>query len=83
MFSQDDFAIDTTAAEVRCPAGVRVALRVLKDGSSFADFGESCADCPLRASCTQSKSGRAIKLHPKHATLDRHRKRQRDEAWKR
>lgn len=30
----------------------------------------------------QSKSGRTIKLHPKHETLDRHRKRQRDEAWK-
>jgi len=82
MFSQDDFAIDTKAAEVRCPAGVRVSLRVQKDGSSVAEFGTSCAGCPQRPLCTNSKLGRTIKLHPKHATLDRHRKRQRDEAWK-
>ena len=82
MFSQDDFVIDTKAAEAGCPAGVRVALRVLKDGSSIAEFGGNCAACPKRTQCTSSKSGRTIKLHPKHSTLDRHRKRQRDEAWK-
>ena len=82
MFSQDAFAIDTAAGEVRCPSGVRVVLRVLKDGSSSAEFGGNCAECPLRSQCTTSKSGRTIRLHPKHATLDRHRKRQRDEGWK-
>jgi len=54
---------------------------MLKDGSRVAEFGERCAECPLRAKCTQAKSGRTIKLHPKHETLDRHRKRQRDDAW--
>ncbi len=82
MFSQDDFAIDTKGAEACCPAGVRVLLRVIKDGTRIAEFGNHCADCPLRPRCTQSKTGRAIKLHPKHETLDRHRRRQRDEAWK-
>ena len=82
MFSQDDFAIDTHAAEVCCPAGFRVSLRLPKDGSSIAEFGASCAECPQRSRCTASKSGRTIRLHQKHATLDRHRKRQRDEAWK-
>lgn len=82
LFSQDEFEIDTKAAEVRCPAGVRVSLHVLKDGSSSANFGESCAECPLRAQCTESKSGRTIKVHPKHDTLDRHRKRQRDDSWR-
>ncbi len=82
MFSQDDFAIDLVGAEVRCPAGVRVLLRLIKDGSRIAEFGDHCADCPLRPRCTKSKTGRAIKLHPKHETLDRHRRRQRDEAWK-
>lgn len=82
MFSQDDFEIDTKAGEVRCPAGVRVSLHMLKDSSRIADFGGSCAECPLRSECTKSKSGRTIKLHPKHETLDRHRKNQRDEAWK-
>jgi transposase len=82
MFSQDDFEIDTKASEARCPAGVRVSLHVLKDGSRLADFGASCAECPQRSQCTASKSGRTIKLHPKHETLDRHRSRQRDDAWK-
>jgi hypothetical protein len=48
MFSQDDFTIDTKSAEVSCPAGVRVSLRVLKDGSRVAEFGDHCADCPMR-----------------------------------
>jgi len=82
MFSQDDFTIDIKGAEVCCPAGVRVSLRVIKDGSRIAEFGDHCADCPLRPRCTQSKTGRVIKLHPKFETLDRHRRRQRDEAWK-
>jgi hypothetical protein len=82
MFSQDDFKIDTKAAEVCCPAGLRVSLNMLKDGSRLAQFGDNCAACPLRSQCTQSKAGRTIKVHPKHDTLDRSRKRQRDEAWK-
>jgi hypothetical protein len=82
MFSQDDFAIDTRGAEVCCPAGMRVSLRVLKDGSRFADFANHCSSCPLRSRCTESKTGRSIRLHPKHETIDRHRKRQRDDAWK-
>lgn len=82
MFSQDDFDIDMKAREVCCPAGVRVSLHMMKDGSSVADFGEHCATCPRRSGCTSSKSGRKIRLHPKHAVLDRHRKRQRDQTWK-
>ncbi len=82
MFSQDDFTIDTEGANITCPAGVRVALRMLKDRSRVADFGDPCVDCPMRPQCTQSKRGRSIRLHPKHDQLDHHRKRQRDEAWK-
>ncbi len=82
MFSQDHFEFDLVAGTVRCPAGVRVSLRVLNDGSSTADFAGNCAECPLRSKCTSSKSGRSIKLHPKHKTLDRHRKHQRDPDWK-
>jgi len=82
MFSQDDFEIDTVAGTVACPAGTRVVLRVLRDGSSTADFAGNCAECPLRSQCTKSKSGRTIHLHPKHKTLDRHRKHQRDPEWK-
>ena len=83
MFWQDRFEIDTTAGEVQCPAGVRVALRVFPSGARSALFGESCAQCPLRSACTTSKTGRLINVHPKHETLDRSRKRQRDPEWKR
>ena len=82
MFSQDDFEIDSMAGIVRCPAGVRVTLRVLKDGSSTAEFAGNCAQCALRSQCTKSQSGRTIRLHPKHKILDRHRKSQRDPEWK-
>lgn len=82
MFSQDAFDIDTKAGNVCCPAGVRVSLHVLNNGSRIAEFDKNCTDCPLRPQCTTSKSGRNIKVHPKHETLDRHRKRQRDEEWK-
>ena len=82
MFSQDDFDIDMKAGEVCCRAGVRVSLHMMKDGSRVANFGENCATCPRRSSCTSSKSGRKIRLHPKHSLLDRHRKRQRDQTWK-
>jgi transposase len=81
MFSQSDFDIDLTAGRVGCPAGVRVSLHVLKDGSSVAYFGVACAQCPQLARCTKSTSGRVIKVHAKHAMLDRHRKHQRDPQW--
>jgi hypothetical protein len=81
-FSQDDFRIDLDACTVQCPAGQLVKLRLSKDGSGEAQFGALCSDCPLRAQCTESKSGRTVYVHPKHRTLDRSRRRQRDPDWK-
>lgn len=81
-FSQDDFRIDLDAGTVQCPAGQLVKLRLSKDGSGEAQFGALCNDCPLRAKCTESKSGRTVYVHPKHRVLDRSRKRQRDPNWK-
>ena len=82
MYTQDEFEIDLVSRTVCCPAGVRVSLHVLKDGSSAAYFGAACAECPRLSECTKSTSGRTIKVHAKHATLDRHRKHQRDPDWK-
>ena len=81
-FSQDDFRIDLDACTVQCPAGQLVKLRLSKDGSGEAQFGAHCNDCPLRTKCTDSKSGRTVHVHPKHRTLDRARRRQRDPNWK-
>jgi hypothetical protein len=81
-FSQDDFRIDLDACTVQCPAGQLVKLRLSKDGSGEAQFGALCKECPLRAQCTESKIGRTVYVHPKHRTLDRSRRRQRDPDWK-
>lgn len=82
MFAQDSFAIDLPAGTVGCPNGIVVKLHQRSDGSGHASFGDHCAGCPLQARCTTSKRGRQIHVHPKHATLDRARKRQRDPDWK-
>jgi hypothetical protein len=81
-FSQDDFRLDLDACTVQCPAGQLVKLRLSKDGSGEAQFGGLCKDCLLRQKCTESKSGRTVYVHPKHRTLDRARRRQRDPNWK-
>jgi Transposase DDE domain/Transposase domain (DUF772) len=82
MFSQDDFAVDTQKGTVTCPRGVLVVLRNAADGSQVADFDEHCDGCSMRPQCTASKEGRSVRLHPKHAVLDRARKRQRDPSWR-
>ena len=82
MFSQDAFEIDLDAGTVRCPEGVLVQLRPRKDGLSHASFGEHCASCPQRDSCTTSSTGRHINVHPKHDVLHRARERQRSSEWK-
>lgn len=81
MFSQDDFAIDVQAGTVKCPRGILVVLRAVPDGSRVAQFGPHCEGCPMRSQCTTSKEGRSVRLHPKHAVLDRERKRQHDPGW--
>jgi hypothetical protein len=81
-FAQDVFAIDTAHRTATCPAGVLVALRQRKDGSSIGEFGAHCASCPLRGQCTDSPGGRTVRTHPKHKLLDRYRTKQRDPSWK-
>ncbi len=57
-FTMDDFAIDTTAGTVTCPAGQTVAIAP----HGGAKFGARCASCPLRSRCTNAKAGRQIKV---------------------
>lgn len=82
MYSQDDFSVDTKAETVCCPQGVIVPLRRRVDGSGIAKFAAHCTNCPVRARCTTSTDGRQIHVHPQHDTLVRHRRRQKDPAWK-
>jgi DDE family transposase/transposase-like protein DUF772 len=66
-YSLDDFAIDTAAGTVTCPAGHRV---VLGEASGIhmqrrAVF-TGCGTCPLRERCTTAKAGRVITIRPNH-----------------
>ncbi len=57
-----------------CPNGVTRPITP----SGSASFGAACRDCPLRARCTTSASGRTLRLHPHHARQRAHRERARD-----
>jgi len=66
-FSLDDFAIDTDAGTVTCPAGHQV---VLGEASGIhmqrrAAFTE-CGTCLLRERCTTAKAGRVLTIRPNH-----------------
>jgi hypothetical protein len=63
-FSKDAFEIDLQAGTVSCPAGHTVDLRAASDGQ-IAQFAQVCADCPLAAQCTTSKSGRTVYVEPR------------------
>lgn len=81
-YSKDAFTIDLKAGTVQCPAGVLVSIRARPDGGALVSFASSCAACPLRGSCTDSKEGRSIRIHPQEATLQRSRARQSSPVWK-
>lgn len=81
-FGKDAFVVDVDTATVRCPAGVLVQIRTSSDGSGYASFAAACAECSLRSRCTDAKNGRVINIHPKEATLQRSRARQRSATWK-
>ncbi len=64
-FTVDDFTVDEQQGTVTCPAGHTVAL----SRTRIATFGVLCRDCPLRARCTTSKTGRKLVLHPRDDLL--------------
>lgn len=82
-FGKDAFKIDLEANTVTCPAGVLVQIRRnSSEGGRIAVFATSCRTCALRAKCTDAVAGRAVRIHPKEATLQRSRARQHSSSWK-
>jgi hypothetical protein len=65
-FSVDDFHVNEQAGTVACPAGHLRPITL----SRAVIFGVACRDCPLRARCTTSTTGRALRLH-EHDNLPR------------
>jgi hypothetical protein len=64
-FTKDHFAIDLGAQQVTCPTGVTARIRPVRGHARHAgeaDFGSACGTCPLRARCTDAKTGRGITI---------------------
>jgi hypothetical protein len=80
-YSKDEFRVDPDAGTVSCPAGHTAPIRARRAGGGLARFTPWCADCPLRAACTTSRSGRVITIHPHEARLQQAKTAQRDPGW--
>jgi IS5 family transposase len=81
-FTADDFTVDDQAVTATCPAGHTVALgRPPAGGTRQAQFKALCRGCPLRESCTTSKTGRVLTVHPQHALLAAARRAATGPAW--
>ena len=81
LFTKDRFAVDLDRDTVTCPVGIGVAIRRAKDGSGTAEFAKACTDCPLRAQCTTSVTGRSVTVSAHEAALARARARQQAPDW--
>jgi len=82
LFHKDQFDIDLDEREVTCPAGNSAPIVDGPTGGGTASFGDLCQSCPLRDQCTTSATGRTVTIHPREATLNKHRCRQTDRTWK-
>jgi Transposase DDE domain len=81
-FTKGQFRIDLDQHTVTCPARLQVPILPRRGGGGLARFGRACAVCPLQASCTSSRAGRPITIHPHETRLQAARARQRDPAWR-
>lgn len=76
-FDVDDFTVDEAAGTATCPNGVTRTITKTRN----VVFGAACRDCPLRARCTSSKTGRTVRLHEHDGLQRAHRQRAKDPAW--
>jgi Transposase DDE domain/Transposase domain (DUF772) len=83
-FTKDRFTIDLHSQQVTCPNDVTIPIRPVRGHDRHAgkaDFGRACTTCPLRAQCTDSKTGRQITISHWEGHLAAARTRQQDPAW--
>jgi IS5 family transposase len=57
-FTVDDFTVDHASRTATCPN--KLTRTISRTG--FATFGVACAQCPLRARCTRSRTGKKLKV---------------------
>jgi hypothetical protein len=80
-FAKDQFDIDLSSDTVTCPASQTATIRRGAKGDGIAYFGGVCADCPLRAQCTNSRDGRTIAVGRHEQRLAEARQQQQDPDW--
>ena len=78
-FTKDDFDIDLEADTVTCPNNITRSIRWTKTGGTVK-FSKACAACPLAASCTSSRRGRAVTISLYESELAGNRARQAEPA---
>lgn len=76
-FTVDDFTVDHDGGTATCPAGT--TRTISKSGG--VKFGAACTDCPLRARCTRSRTGKTLKIRPHDARQRAARVLARDPDW--
>jgi Transposase DDE domain/Transposase domain (DUF772) len=81
-FTKQQFRIDLDQHTVTCPARLSVPIIPARHGGGVARFGRACQVCPFQESCTSSRAGRTITIHPHEPRLQAARGRQRDPAWR-
>jgi hypothetical protein len=73
-FTIDDFTVDEAGGTVSCPNGLTARITRTR----MVIFGARCRECPLRARCTASATGRSLRLHAHDAQHRAHRARAQD-----
>jgi hypothetical protein len=76
-FTVDDFTVDYDNRTATCPNGL--TRPISRSGRAF--FGKACTDCPLRARCTRSRTGKNLLVGHYDALLRAARQAARDPDW--
>jgi hypothetical protein len=77
-FTVDDFTVDHNNRTATCPNGLTRPMS--PSGGVF--FGKACHDCPLRARCTRSRTGKILHIGPHDALQRAARQAARDPEWR-
>ena len=73
LFTKEDFRYDETDDMYVCPVGHRLQPRRFHERRQMTDYvadKKVCAQCPLRAECTKSKTGRSVARHWREEELE-------------
>ena len=70
-FAKDRFTVDLERGTVTCPAGQTAVIVPARDGGGRASLRRLVRHLPAAASCTTSRRGRIITIHPQEAVLQR------------